>query len=177
MRRLPSENAMKDAQHANADLAKLGELIDGVEIAMLTTHAADGSMVSRPLQTLKFDASGELVFFTAADSHKIDELRANPDVNIAYAHPGERRYVSVRGTARIDRDRATIDELWSATQRVFFAEGKDDPNLAVLRVHVRDAAYWESAGNFVARALDFARGMLSEEPSDLGQHGRLSGSD
>src|SRR5674476_546375 len=157
MRRLPSENAMKDAQHANADLAKLGELIDGVEIAMLTTHAADGSMVSRPLQTLKFDANG--------------------DVNIAYAHPGEQRYVSVRGTARIDRDRATIDELWSATQRVFFAEGKDDPNLAVLRVHVRDAAYWESAGNFVARALDFARGILGGEPSDLGQHGRLSGSD
>ena len=168
---------MKDAQHANADLAKLGELIDGVEIAMLTTHAADGSMVSRPLQTLKFDANGELVFFTAADSHKIDELRANPDVNIAYVHPGERRYVSVRGTARIDRDRATIDELWSATQRVFFAEGKDDPNLAVLRVHVRDAAYWESAGNFVVRALDFARGMLGSEPSDLGRHGRLSGSD
>jgi hypothetical protein len=40
---------------------------------------------------------------------------------------------------------------------------------------VRDAAYWESAGNFVVRALDFAKGMLSEEPRDLGRQGKLSG--
>jgi hypothetical protein len=45
----------------------------------------------------------------------------------------------------------------------------------VLRVRVRDAAYWESAGNFVARALDFAKGMLSRDPADLGKHGKLSG--
>ena len=166
---------MKNESHATADLEKLGELIDGIEVAMLTTHAADGSMVSRPLQTLELDSSGELVFFTAADSRKIEEMRANPDVNLAYANPGKQIYISVRGNATIDRDRATIDELWSAMQKIFFPQGKDDPNLVVLRVRVRDAAYWESAGNFVARALDFAKGMLSKEPADLGKHGKLSG--
>lgn len=167
---------MKTDDQRTADLEKLGELIDGIEIAMLTTHAADGSLVSRPLQTLKFDASGDLVFFTAADSRKRQELEANPDVNLAYANPEEQVYVSVRGTASVDRDRATIDALWSPVQKIFFPDGRDDPNLVVLRVHVRDAAYWESAGNFVARALDFARSMVSREPSDLGKHGKLSGS-
>jgi len=166
---------MKNETQATEDLRKLGELVDGIEVAMLTTHAADGSLVSRPLQTLEFDARGELVFFTAADSRKIDELHANPDVNIAYANPGKQVYVSVRGSARIDRDRATIDALWSPVQKIFFPKGKDDPNLVVLRVRVRDAAYWESAGNFIARALDFATGMLSQEPRDLGKHGTLSG--
>jgi general stress protein 26 len=166
---------MKNETQATDDLRKLGELIDGIEVAMLTTHAADGSMVSRPLQTLEFDAGGELVFFTAADSRKIDELQANPDVNIAYANPGKQVYVSVRGATRIDRDRATIDALWSPVQKIFFPQGKDDPNLVVLRVRVRDAAYWESAGNFIARALDFASGMLSKDPRDLGKHGTLSG--
>jgi general stress protein 26 len=166
---------MKNAPHASGDIEKLGELIEGIETAMLTTHAADGSLVSRPLQTLALDADGELVFFTAADSGKIDELTSDHDVNLTYADPARRVYVSVRGTARIDRDRATIDALWSPVQKIFFPNGKDDPNLVVLRVRVRDAAYWESAGNFVARALDFARGMLSEEPRDLGRHGKLSG--
>jgi general stress protein 26 len=166
---------MKSEIQATADLRKLGELIDGIEVAMLTTHAADGSMVSRPLQTLQFDYSGELVFFTAADSHKIDELEANADVNVAYADAGKQRYVSVRGAATLDRDRTTIDALWSPVQKIFFPQGKSDPNLVVLRVRVRDAAYWESAGNFVARALDFAKGMLSNEPADLGKHGKLSG--
>jgi hypothetical protein len=61
------------------------------------------------------------------------------------------------------------------TQAIFFPQGKDDPNLVVLRVRVRDAAYWEPAGNFIARALDFARGMLDDEPSDLGRQGKLAG--
>ncbi|HEY6894288.1 MAG TPA: pyridoxamine 5'-phosphate oxidase family protein [Rhodanobacteraceae bacterium] len=166
---------MKNESQHSADLAKLGELIDGIEVAMLTTHATDGSMVSRPLQTLEFDASGDLVFFTAADSAKLAELAANPDVNLAYANPKKQTYVSVRGTARWDRDGATIDALWSPVQKIFFPHGKDDPNLVVLRIRVRDAAYWESAGNFVARALDFAAGMLSQEPRDLGKHGKLAG--
>jgi general stress protein 26 len=166
---------MKPDPPPTDDLRKLGKLIEGIEVAMLTTHASDGSLVSRPLQTLEFDTGGELVFFTAADSRKVDELHANPDVNIAYADPGKQIYVSVRGTARIDRDRATIDALWSPVQKIFFAQGKDDPNLVVLRVRVRDAAYWESAGNFIARALDFASGMLSKDSRDLGKHGTLSG--
>jgi general stress protein 26 len=166
---------MKNETQPTADLEKLGELIDGVEVAMLTTHAADGSLVSRPLQTLEFDRGGELVFFTSVASRKIDELTANRDVNLAYANPSKQVYVSVRGAARIGRDRTTIDALWSPVQKVFFPKGKDDPDLVVLRVRVRDAAYWEPAGNFVARALDFAKGMLSEEPRDLGKQGTLSG--
>ena len=45
-----------------------------------------------------------------------------------------------------------------------------------MTVRVRDAAYWEPAGGVIARALDFASGMLSDEPRDLGKHGTLSGS-
>ena len=163
-----------EAPRDDADLRKLGELIDGIEVAMLTTQAADGSLVSRPLQTLKLTAEGDLVFFTAADSAKVEQLTDDLDVNLAYANQDDKRYVSVRGRARINREQALIEELWSPAQNVFFS-GKDDPNLTVLRVRVRDAMYWESAGNFVERALDFARGMWSEQPRDLGHQGHLHG--
>jgi general stress protein 26 len=163
-----------DAPNDDADLRRLGELIDGIEVAMLTTQAADGSLVSRPLQTLKLTADGDLVFFTAADSAKVGQLTDDLDVNLAYANQDDKRYVSVRGRARIDRDEGLIEELWSPVQNVFFS-GRDDPNLTVLRVRIRDAMYWEAAGNFVERALDFARGMWSGEPRDLGKQGHLNG--
>lgn len=166
---------MKNEAPDNTDLRKLGELIDGIEVAMLTTRAADGSMVSRPLQTLKIDANGEIIFFTAAESHKVDELTDDSSVNLAYANPSDHCYVSVRGRARMDRDRDTIDELWSPAQKIFFPDGKDDPNLMVLRVRVRDASYWEASGNAVARVFDFARSFLSDAPEDLGEHGTLKG--
>lgn len=163
-----------EAPHDNADLRKLGELIDDIEVAMLTTHAADGSLVSRPMQTLMLTAEGELVFFITADSDKVGQLTDDRDVNLAYAHHGDQHYVSVRGRARIDRDPGLIDQLWSPAQNIFFS-GKDDPNLVVLRVRVRDAMYWEATGNFAERALDFARGMWSEQPRDLGNQGHLHG--
>jgi general stress protein 26 len=166
---------MKNDAPQHGDLRKLGEMIDDIEVAMMTTHAADGSLVSRPLQTLKIDANGEIIFFTAANSHKVEELTDDAEVNLAYAHPGDQHYVSVRGRARMDRDEDTINELWSPAQKIFFPEGKDDPNLMVLRVRVRDANYWEATGNFIARAFDFARGMLDAEPGDLGKQGHLDG--
>lgn len=166
---------MKKEHGEREDMDKLGELIEDVEVAMLTTHADDGSLVSRPLQTLKYAGEGELVFFTGADSHKSDELHAHPDVNVVYANPSKQTYVSVRGEASLDRDRATIEELWSPAFNIYFERGKDDPNLAVLRVKVRDAVYWEASGNFVGRAIDFARAAMTRDPSKLGEHGRLSG--
>ena len=90
---------MKNDAPRDTDLHELGELIGGIEVAMLTTRAEDGSLVSRPLQTLKLDAEGELIFFTAARSHKVAELTDDAEANLAYAHPGEHRYVSVRGRA------------------------------------------------------------------------------
>lgn len=163
-----------DAPHGT-DLHKLGELISDIDVAMLTTKAADGSLVSRPLHTLKLDAQGEIIFFTAAKSHKVDELTDDHSVNLAYADKGESRYVSVRGRARMDRDEDTINELWSPAQKLFFPDGKDDPNLMVLRVRVRDASYWEGGGNLIERAFDFAKAMLDDAPSELGTQGHLDG--
>ncbi|HEY0179550.1 MAG TPA: pyridoxamine 5'-phosphate oxidase family protein [Dokdonella sp.] len=164
---------MNDDADPSAGLHKLGELIEGIEVAMLTTHAADGTLVSRPVQTLQFDADGNLYFFTAAGSGKVEEILAHADVNLAYADPARGRYVSVRGQARVERDEAKIRELWSPTQRPFYPQGVDDPRLVVLRVRVRDAAYWEPSGHFLVRAFEFVRAYFSETPSDLGRHGRL----
>ena len=166
---------MKNQAPDNTDLHRLGELIKDIEVAMLTTRTRDGSLLSRPIQTLKLDSNGELIFFTAAKSHKVEDLTDDAAANLAYAHPGEHRYVSVRGRARMDRDDDTIRELWTPAQKIFFPEGQHDPDLMVLRIRVRDAAYWETADNFVARAFDFARGMLDDSPSDLGEHGHLEG--
>ena len=166
---------MKNEAPDRGDLRKLGELIEDIDVAMMTTRSSDHSLASRPLQTLKLDADGELIFFTAADSQKVKDLTDDPWVNLTYVQPKDQRYVSVRGRARLDRDAAVIAELWSPVQKIFFPDGKSDPNLMVLRVRIQDAAYWEAKGNFLARALDFARGMLDESPSDLGEQGHLEG--
>lgn len=165
---------MKNAASTNDDTRKLGELIDDIEVAMLTTVGPDGTLVSRPLQTLKVDPAGNLLFFTDAGSGKVHDLKAKSKVNVAYANPSSQTYVSVTGHATVVRDRALIEELWKPVHKAFFPKGKDDPDLAVLRVDTHGAEYWEASGNFIARAIDFGRALSGEGPDAMGEHGKLN---
>ena len=61
-----------DAVPTDKKLDDLYDLIDGIEIAMLTTRRADGHLVSRPMQTQeRDDRRGSLVH----DEHRDAQAR------------------------------------------------------------------------------------------------------
>lgn len=144
-------------------LLKLGELIADVEIAMLSTVRPDGRLVSRPLRTV--DASrpfdGTLWFLVHASSHKVDEIEANPHVNLAYASPARNTYVSVSGRAKLVESRAKVAELWSPAQELYFTGGRNDRDLALLRVDVDGAEFWDGPAGWFGQALDLAGSVLT----------------
>ena len=159
----------------NADrqqhITQLAALIKDVEVAMFTTTGVDGRLYSRPLGTQEVEFDGDLWFATAADSPKVAEIALNPRVNVAYASPSKNSYVSVAGTARIVDDRAKIDELWSPAMKLFFPEGKDDPNLRLIHVQAESAEYWDGPGTLLGKALSFVLSAVQDEPSRLGDNG------
>lgn len=159
----------------NADrqqhITQLAALIKDVEVAMFTTTGVDGRLYSRPLGTQEVEFDGDLWFATSADSPKVAEIALNPRVNVAYASPSKNSYVSVAGTARIVADRAKIDELWSPAMKLFFPEGKDDPNLRLIHVQAESAEYWDGPGTLLGKALSFVLSAVQDEPSRLGDNG------
>ncbi|MDY1035012.1 pyridoxamine 5'-phosphate oxidase family protein [Stenotrophomonas sp. CFBP8980] len=159
----------------NADrqkhITQLAALIKDVEVAMFTTTGVDGRLYSRPLGTQEVEFDGDLWFATSADSPKVAEIALNPRVNVAYASPSKNSYVSVAGTARIVDDRAKIDELWSPAMKLFFPEGKDDPNLRLIHVQAESAEYWDGPGTLLGKALSFVLSAVQDEPSRLGDNG------
>ncbi|MBV9773499.1 MAG: pyridoxamine 5'-phosphate oxidase family protein, partial [Gemmatimonadetes bacterium] len=72
-------------------------LIEGMEIAMFTTRRPDGRLVSRPMATQARTSGADLWFVTDIDTHKLDELEADPNVNLAYYRDRTREWVSVSG--------------------------------------------------------------------------------
>ena len=159
----------------NADrqkhITQLAALIKDVEVAMFTTTGVDGRLYSRPLGTQEVEFDGDLWFATSADSPKVAEIALNPRVNVAYASPSKNSYVSVAGTARIVDDRAKIDALWSPAMKLFFPEGKDDPNLRLIHVQAESAEYWDGPGTLLGKALSFVLSAVQDEPSRLGDNG------
>ncbi len=90
------------------------------------------------------DEAGDLWFFTKHGSPKMQELRSDSHVNLAFSHPGKQHYVSVAGRAQLVQDRKLIEEKWAEPMRTWFPEGSDDPQLALLRVHPESGEYWDS---------------------------------
>jgi general stress protein 26 len=139
-------------QTTTSDVEKLGELIKGIKIAMLTTVDADGTLRARPMATQNEDFDGRFLwFFTSADAPKVDDVQRERDVNLSYADPGENRYVSVSGKALLVRDPATMERFWQPLLKAYFPDGLDTPDIGLLQVRVEKAEYWDApSGKFVA---------------------------
>jgi general stress protein 26 len=129
---------------ATPELARLGELIGAIEIAMLTTLEADGRMRSRPLHTLQMDADGALWFITSISSAKIGELDAHRRITLSYCRPERDSYVSVSGVTQILRDLDQARALWNTSLLPWAPDGVEDPELVLLKVTVEEAEYWDA---------------------------------
>ena len=154
--------------------ATLREIVTRTKVGMLTTQDADGGMRSRPLHTLDADHDGRLWFFVSASSPKIDELkREHGTVCVSYADPAKQDYVSISGRGEIVRDRERMKSLWSPWVKVWFPQGLDDPDLALLCVHIEKAEYWDSPGSAVRRLYALVKARATGDKDAIGENRKL----
>ena len=144
----------------DAAIKKLAELIGEIQIAMLTTTTADGSLRSRPMRTQRAKFDGQLWFFTNRESRKAQEIMRHPHVSLSYAGPEGNSYVWVSGRAELISNRKKAEELWDERYEQWFTIGPSDPYLAVIRVTVEQAEYWHAAAS---SPLDAAFVVLAPE--------------
>ena len=156
---------------ARKTVRQIADLLEKIDTAMLTTVGPDGFLVSRPLSTRASSFDGKRVwFFTEADSPKVAEIARHPKVNLAYASSDRNTYVSLAGTAEVNRDRRRISRLWNDAMKAFFPNGKDDPNLVLLEVQVRSIEYWDGPGSLVGKLVGFVVARVTGDEEHLGDN-------
>jgi general stress protein 26 len=94
-------------------------------------------------------------------------------VSVSFADPDNQRYVSISGTAQLVRDRKKIDELWRPEFKMWFPNGKDDPDVALLRVRTEQAEYWDSPASTIGYVLNFVSSLVSGKEPDLGENRKV----
>jgi general stress protein 26 len=156
---------MKVAKQKSQDLAKLAALVRQMKVGMLTTIEADGSLRSRPLETVEVVREGRLWFFTQANSPKSAQIEAHDhQVNLSYADPRDEDFASISGTARVVRDKDKMRALWAARLERWFPRGLDDPDLALLEVRIDKAEYWDEPRNENVKIGTLAAQNQGERP-------------
>jgi general stress protein 26 len=162
----------KDLENKEA-IKKLKSLVEDIRFCMYTTFE-NGKIESRPMTTLDVDEEGNVWFFTSRHTEIANETGNGEEVTLIYSHPGDNTYLSVSGYATIADDEAKKEELWSPLSKAWFPEGKDDPNLVVLKVTTDEAAYWDSPSSKMVVFLSMVKAAVTGQPTDPGDHGKLN---
>ena len=153
--------------------AKVWSLIKHIKVAMLATHADGEHMHARPMvATGKAFEAGELWFFADRRSRTVDEIEANDRVLLTYADWDSQSYVSIDGRAEVVEDPRRVAELWSEGMRTWFPAGREDPNIALLRVVVDAAEYWDAPSLAMVYAYGYLKAVTTgrrPHPGDVGK--------
>ena len=121
------------------DTQKIWDLIRNEHTAVLVTVSTDGSLDSRPMGCVQKEFDGTLWFLTFKDSPKVLAIAENQHALVSYARPSDYEFISISGRARIVDDRDQVQALWSEGFRVWFPNGPESPNIALLALDVEVA--------------------------------------
>ncbi len=134
---------------------KLNQLIAGIKVAMITSRGDGHHLVSRPLATQDRESDGDLWFFVNKNSPLVGGIAEHHGVNVAYADHTAPRYVSISGTATLVDHRATCLEHWQPHYKTWFPRGLEDVDLALLKVRIEHADYWQGPEQPAYRVVSF----------------------
>jgi general stress protein 26 len=163
------------AEQEKTQLKQLRDKIAGVKFGMFTTRDADGTLSSRPMTSQQVDDAGQIWFFTSDKTDFVRHLSEHPEVNVSFSAPDDSLYVSIAGHAEMVRDRAKTDELWNPMVAAWFDGGRDDPHLALIRVQMASAEYWDTHSSKMTQLYALAKAALTgKAPRDPGEHKKIS---
>jgi len=104
--------------------------------------------------TAQFEGEqGPIWFFATKTNTLVEAMRESHDAIATYTAKGHDLFAAVRGRLSVDTDRANVDRLWNSHVEAWYEGGKDDPNLALLRLDTESAQLWLGGSSIGAAVL------------------------
>lgn len=153
---------------------KMKEIAASVNTCMFCTKLSGTPFNARPMSVGKVDDEGKFWFMSSAESNKNMEIQQNDAVQLIFSDPSSSRYMSVFGEADIFTDKKSIDETWTPVANAWFTEGKETPDLTVIKVHPYHAHYWDTKDSKMITLLKIAAAAIAGKPFDDGVEGELT---
>lgn len=128
---------------------KFWKALGSDRVMMLGVDGAEDGHV-RPMTAQFENDHGPLWFFTSKENAMVDLLGTNARATATFSSKGHDVFASVKGTLRVDNDRAVIDRLWNNFVSAWFEGGKGDPKLTLLRLDPTGAEVWLGGSSVIA---------------------------
>lgn len=93
---------------------------------------------------------GPIWFFTAKSNELYQQIGSGGRAMAHFASKGHDIWATVHGNLSQSQDPAVIDRLWNRFVAAWYEGGKDDPELALIRLDPENAEIWIDASSMVA---------------------------
>ncbi|MGB3076558.1 MAG: pyridoxamine 5'-phosphate oxidase family protein [Chitinophagales bacterium] len=160
----------KEQNSESKDLEKFRELLKDIHSCMMITTSVEGELNGRPMAATEVEQDGTLWFFTQDNSKKVREISREQKVLLTYASNAKNSYVVINGTAEISEDKEKIRELWNPLFKVWFPDGAEDPNIALVKVRPVKVEYWDGNSSKIILAINFLKSIVTGKKFDEGDH-------
>ena len=160
---------MKNSKEAQ----KVKEMIEDIKVCMFVSEDDHGHLRSRPMHYVDVDDDMNVWFFTNKYSGKVEEVRKEKQVNLAFADRDDSDYLSISGSVSTVYNRVKIDELWSPAMKIWFPEGKDSDNIALLCVKPTHAEYWDSSSSKLVQLFKMGKAYMTGKQYEGKDSGRV----
>jgi len=118
--------------------------------------------------------AGVLWFITAKGTDLATAATHGPQPAIhVVSDGGEGLYARIHGTLSLSDDRAKLDELWNAVASSWFDDGKQDPDVQLLRMDLTEAEVWATGGS-LSFIYQIAKSKITGDKPDMGEHFTLT---
>ncbi|AZA76547.1 general stress protein [Chryseobacterium sp. G0186] len=141
-------------------IKKIKELSENARICMFCTELETTPISSRPMTLQETDDHGNLWFISSGTSNKNFEIKEDRRVQLFFMNNGDSQYLSVYGEASVYKDKATIEEKWSPLAKAWF-DGKDDPNVSIIRVEPKETYYWDTKAGKLVSLFSFVASAIT----------------
>ena len=106
------------------------------------------------------DENGNLWFISSETSNKNFEIKEDKRVQLYFMNNSDSEYLSIFGDAYIYKDKSTIEDKWSPMANAWF-DGKDDPNVTIIRVEPKETYYWDTKAGKLVSLFSFVASAIT----------------
>ena len=145
-----------------AQMDTIQAMVKDIKYTMMTTRNGENHLHSCPMNTTETSIGAKEIWFIGhKPSETVDNIKQNPEVNLAYVTQESDKYLSISGTAELVEDEEKLNELWSVMYNAYFEQGKDDLKVQLIKVVPHGAEYWAN-GNAITSAVKMAAAALTD---------------
>jgi general stress protein 26 len=107
----------------------------------------------RPMTAQFEHGKGPIWFFGSKDSDLVRAIKAKSRATASFVSKSHGLFATIHGGLCVDNDRNMIDRLWNQGVAAWYKGGKEDPNLALLRLDAERAEIWLDGSSLIAGVM------------------------